>query len=206
MKKVLLLSLLLLSLVGCNKKESIHEAEISAEEMTCLDPMCSVTFQPYGNISQKEVQKYAKEFEERITALTCVVITDMKILPNKSLNSDLLNDHKNRYSASKILNTQHPNKHEVIIGITNVDITHKTSTNTDWGIQGLALLGKKSCTISTFRIRDKADVWKVISHEFVHAFNNWPHCPNNDPTCIMCDAKGKPNWKIKNSFCKRCRI
>ena len=51
----------------------------------------------------------------------------------------------------------------------------------------------------------KCDYWKVVTHEFTHTAYNYGHCPDDNPTCIMMDAKGKADFSNKNNFCKTCR-
>ena len=60
-------------------------------------------------------------------------------------------------------------------------------------------------SISDFRLKNKKrDFWKVVRHELSHSFFNLPHCPNDDPHCIVKDAKGHPDFSNKEHLCKSC--
>ena len=51
----------------------------------------------------------------------------------------------------------------------------------------------------------KRDYWKVVTHEFTHTACRYSHCPDDNPLCIMKDAKGKADFSNKEIFCKTCR-
>ena len=38
----------------------------------------------------------------------------------------------------------------------------------------------------------------------MHTFYGARHCPNDDPKCIMKDAKGHGNFAIQKYLCKDC--
>ena len=136
-----------------------------------------------------------------------LAVTKVKVLPNKSLTVELMNDAKTRYRASKILDQQQgmiKQPGDVVIGLTNEDISTSIHGYNDWGILGLSYLNKSNCVISTFRVKDKSQFWKVVLHEFGHGFLGLPHCPNNDSSCFMVDAKGKPNLTPQRHFCETC--
>ncbi|MBQ3364269.1 MAG: hypothetical protein IJG42_10005 [Muribaculaceae bacterium] len=136
-----------------------------------------------------------------------LAVTEVKVLPNKPLTKDLMNDAKTRYRASKILDLQQgmiKQPGDVVIGLTDKDISTSVHGYEDWGILGLSYLNKSNCVISTFRVKDKSQFWKVVLHEFGHGFVGLPHCPNNDSSCFMVDANGKPNLTPQRHFCDSC--
>ncbi|MBQ6228486.1 MAG: hypothetical protein IJK08_08000 [Prevotella sp.] len=45
----------------------------------------------------------------------------------------------------------------------------------------------------------------MATHEFFHAVCNMHHCPNDDPRCIMKDAKGHADFSNKEHMCKTCK-
>ena len=51
----------------------------------------------------------------------------------------------------------------------------------------------------------KSDYWKPILHEFIHTFYGAGHCPDDNPKCIMKDAKGKGTFHIQDHLCDKCR-
>jgi len=44
-----------------------------------------------------------------------------------------------------------------------------------------------------------------ILHEFMHTYYGSKHCPNDDPTCFMKDAKGKGDFKVQDKLCNSCK-
>ena len=76
----------------------------------------------------------------------------------------------------------------------------------DWGVLGLSIHGTYTCVVSDYRLKNKKrDYWKVVTHEFTHTACNYGHCPDDNPLCIMKDAKGKADFSNKVEFCKTCR-
>ena len=196
---IILISNFLLT-TSCNKSDIYKEIE-------CLDPNCELIIQPYDNFPVIKAQKLSEELKENIQEQLGISITSIQILPNKKLTQDLLNDSKTRYSANKIVNSQNKltSFHKVVIGLTDKDISTNLRGKPDWGIQGLATVGGNSCIISTYRLNKNVELWKPVIHEFIHAFWNMHHCKDDNPTCIMQDGHGKPNWNKKNSLCETCK-
>lgn len=136
-----------------------------------------------------------------------LAVTEIQVMPNKPLTEDLMNKGKTRYRASKILDQQQgfvKQPGDVVIGLTDKDISTSVHGYEDWGILGLSYLNKSNCVISTYRVKDKSQFWKVVLHEFGHGFLGLPHCPNNDSSCFMVDANGKPNLAPERHFCDSC--
>ena len=118
-----------------------------------------------------------------------------------------MNDAKTRYRAGKILNWQYgllQQAEDAVVGLTDNDISTTAHGYQDWGILGLSYLKENNCVISTFRVKDKTQFWKVVLHEFGHAFLGLDHCPSNDRTCFMVDANGKPDLAKEYHFCDSC--
>jgi archaemetzincin len=214
MKKHLTIMLLCAALLGCGAsscskdKPKSAPVEKEANEPECSCPHCHILIQPYGNFSQARAKEVAKNLEKNLQQhANDLVVTKVDILPNQPLTEDLMNKAKTRYRASKILDRQSSSVHEpdeAIIGLTDSDISTTAHGHEDWGILGLSNINKGNCVISTFRVKDKSQLWKVVLHEFGHAFLGLPHCPNNDPTCFMVDANGKPDLAKENRFCPTC--
>jgi archaemetzincin len=130
---------------------------------------------------------------------------------------DLIKDSKvsgiNKYYAIKILNTieeKYPNTQHKVLLLTNYNIcmdrTLNGVTHKNWGIFGMAKLGKKPCVVSTHNMGKnyKERLIKVSIHETGHSLGV-PHCKNTK--CVMTDAKGKGST-VDNAtiwMCKECK-
>ena len=199
MKKLTLFLLAVFSfLVSCNN---------TAEYLDCTTPVCTILLQPYDKTAEKYAKDMSKTLKERIESMDCICVQQVKVLPIKQLPDTLLNQAKTRYRATKILDFQkqsHHKSHDVIIGVTSSDISTSIHGYQDYGFQGLAYMGQENCVVSTYRLKNKKDLWKLMTHEFFHAFLHMPHCPADDPTCIMQDGHGKPNWTKRTKICNKC--
>ena len=214
-KHLIILSFALL--IGCatwscsNNAKRIKNVKLvsdSTEVAECTCPHCTILIQPYNDFSQNKALEVSKQLEGALNEhMKGLAVTKVKVLPNKTLTVELMNDAKTRYRASKILDQQQglvKQPGDVVIGLTNEDISTSVHGYEDWGILGLSYLNKSNCVISTFRVKDKSQFWKVVLHEFGHGFLGLPHCPNNDSSCFMVDANGKPNLTPERHFCDSC--
>lgn len=163
--------------------------------------------QPLGRFSQGEAEKLKSELDQHLgTCLRWKV--ECIVLPTMPLNDNLLNSAKTRYRAEKILNALSPkaNKNTIVVGMAHDDISTTLRGHEDWGIQGLSRMKANVCVISTFRVKNKADFWKLATHELTHALYDYNHCPKNDPKCIIQNANGHPNYRQKNGeLCEYCQ-
>ena len=188
-----------------NNDRNANETDLEADY--CC-PHCRILIQPYGDFSQARAKEVSRQLvhalDEHVAELA---VTDVVILPNKPLTDDLLNDAKTRYRAQKILDQQRGTRKErndVVIGLTDKDISTSIHGQEDFGILGLTYVGMNNSVISTFRVSDKSQFWKVVLHEFGHGYLGLHHCPNNDKSCFMVDAQGKPNLAPQRHFCDSC--
>ena len=185
-----------LILFGCKK----------AEQANCTCPP-TIFLQPYDNYTQKEAKQLSKVLEKKFLELYGVEF-EFEVLPNKKLSADLMNDSKSRFRADKIIDSlkKEASDHRIMIGLTHKDISVPYKGKPDWGVLGLSIHGTYACVVSDYRLKNKKrDYWKVVTHEFTHTACNYSHCPNDDPTCIMKDAKGKADFSNKVGFCRTCR-
>lgn len=202
-------------LMGCgmwsctNNAKRIKDVELASNvEPDCTCPHCRILIQPYGDFSKDKALEVSKQLKRALNEhVRGLAVTEVQVMPNKPLSEDLMNHAKTRYRASKILDQQQgmvklPG--DVVIGLTDKDISTSVHGYEDWGILGLSYLNKNNCVISTFRVKDKSQFWKVVLHEFGHGFLGLPHCPNNDSSCFMVDANGKPNLTPERHFCDSC--
>lgn len=176
------------------------------EQANCTCPP-TIFLQPYDNYTQKEAKQLSKVLEKKFLELYGVEF-EFEVLPNKKLSADLMNDNKSRYRADKIIDSlkKEASNHRIVIGLTHKDVSVPYKDKPDWGVLGLSIHGTYACVVSDYRLKDKKrDYWKVVTHEFTHTSCNYSHCPNDDPTCIMKDAKGKADFSNKIGFCKTCR-
>ena len=191
---------------NANRIEKVETVSEADAECTC--PHCRILIQLYGDFSEVRAQAVAKELENSLaTYVKDLSVTECIVLPVKTLTQDLMNDAKTRYRAGKILDQQASikrQKNDVIIGLTDCDISTTAHGYEDWGILGLSETGKSNCVISTFRVKDKSQFWKVVLHEFGHSYLGLPHCPNNDPQCFMVDCNGKPELAKEKYLCDSC--
>ena len=167
----------------------------------------TIFLQPLDNYTQQEAMQLQEVLEQRFRKIFNEGF-EFEILPNKKLSVDLMNDSKSRYRADKIINSlkKEASNHRIIIGLTHKDVSVPYKGKPDWGVLGLSIHGTYACVVSDFRLKNKKrDYWKVVTHEFTHTACNYGHCPNDDPTCIMKDAKGKADFSNKVDFCKTCR-
>ena len=192
-----------IALVGCSGK-SVNSNDQGDDDITCLCPP-TIFLQPYGNFTKKEAIMLEKELEEHLFEIFCVEL-DCEVLPALPLSDSLLNNTKSRYRADKIIKalSAKADRYHIYIGLTHKDISCSIRGKEDWGVQGLSLIPGKACVVSTFRIKDMNDFWKVTCHEFIHTYFNYHHCPKNDSSCLMQDAKGHPNFKNKKGLCLHC--
>ena len=195
-RRLLYILLTVLMLCGCKK----------TEQANCTCPP-TIFLQPYDNYTQKEANQLSKVLEKKFLELYGVEF-EFEVLPNKKFSADLMNNSKSRYRADKIIESlkKEASDHRIMIGLTHKDVSVPYKDKPDWGVLGLSIHGTYACVVSDYRLTNKKrDYWKVVTHEFTHTACNYSHCPNDDPTCIMKDAKGKADFTNKVGFCKTCR-
>jgi archaemetzincin len=162
-----------------------------------------IYIQPLGDVNYSCVYEVKKTLEMfygvKVNVKTKLEFTD-----------DILSPSKTRYDAGKILRKYDSN--DVLLILTEKDITHRKDENPEWGIFGLGFCPGKTCVISTFRLRKNVNQEKMIErltkvavHEIGHNMG-LDHCINNNE-CLMNDAGGtiKQVDSEKIWFCDKCR-
>lgn len=194
--------------------QASDDMSITLDETTAMPQKVVVNLLPMGTFTEAEARNLVGVLQRQWKALRIGDGWEFRVLPKQPLTRDLLNEAKIRYDASKILEMlkkKNPSRSNAFIALTHNDISSKMSNRphgdgpNGWGILGLASLNKCVCVVSTYRIKPKSMLWKTVTHEFLHSYYGVPHCPNDDATCIMADAKGKPKLKQENTICASCR-
>ena len=190
------------SQTSCDPAETGHH---NADTL-CTCPYVKVSLQPYVDFTQKEAMQLKDDLEKHLSLLIGEVGLQFEVLPNKPLAEELLNGAGTRYRADKIINSlaKDANGQHVIIALTHKDISVSYKGKPDWGVLGLSLIPKKACVVSTFRVKNRKDLWKVASHEFIHTCFEYQHCPDDNPKCLMKDAKGHADFSGKSTLCEKC--
>ena len=111
---------------------------------------------------------------------------------------------RERYRADSIIHwlSRRAGKDEVIIGVTAQDISTTKDSHDDWGVMGLGNCPGHACVVSSHRVRNKNNFYKVIIHEMGHNMG-LPHC--NVKTCFMRDAEGHDTTDEETDFCEKCK-
>ena len=161
-------------------------------------PHATILIQPYGNFTKKEIEKVIPKLKEELDRWAYGAWT-FEILDSKPFPTNRAIDILREQKKYKLKND------EVLMGLTHEDIKADVHNVKNYGIVGLAFLRGYVCVVSDKRLKDKSQIWKPMIHEFMHAFFASPHCPNDDPTCYMKDAKGKGNFGIQDKMCDSCK-
>lgn len=206
MKKLILIILSLCVIACTNKEENPVSIKTSSEKVKKSDECSIIYLLPFEDISKKEVMILQKDLEKHFNTLLSGKRV-FKILDNDSLPKHAYIKNRNRYRSTPILNHElHKlSGKETIIGLTHKDICTNVHEKKDYGIIGISRPNKQVCVVSDKRLSNKSDFWKPILHEYIHTYYGAKHCANDDDYCIMQDAKGKGNFKIKNKLCDSCK-
>ena len=181
----------------------------------------TVCFVPLDGISKSQIEELKNEFKENFTDKRKEVFF-VESLEHFNTPESCINKKYHRFEAGTMLKflgkqfgetaNQIADKNSVsefsdnyIIGVTNKDISTPAHGKENYGILGLSTLSGKVCVISTYRLKNKKELWKLAMHEFGHGYYSLNHCPNDDPNCIMADAKGgNPHFELKDTLCSTC--
>lgn len=221
LKTIALLFILATIFYGCKS----NNVDTEEDEFYHGPPYITVCFVPMDGISKGEMTRLMKDFKDKFAETQFepyfVDSFDAVATPDSCMNKKY-----NRLNAKKMLSFLNNKYSDLakekavkngvgkaptlfhIIGVTNKDISTAVHGKENYGIMGLSYLSSGRChasVISTYRLPRKQDLWKLATHEFCHGFYNAKHCPNNDPSCIMTDAKGgNPHLEKKDSLCLTC--
>jgi predicted Zn-dependent protease len=194
--KFILLIITLLFFANCSKQK------INDSELECCDPHALICLQPYNDFSEEEAKKLVPILEEHFN----INYGFWSFKVNKPINLPLESKVGEKYKAITVLNYEKKllQGDEIIIGLTHKDICTDIHNTKNYGIVGLSFTRSQVCLVSDKRLSNKSNFWKPILHEFMHTFYGSRHCPNDDPKCIMKDAKGHGNFAIQEYLCDSC--
>ncbi len=219
-KNSLILFAITIIAVACSTKGSNKSLNNNEEDELFHHgpPLINVFFVPMDGVSSATIEQLKEDFTTKFTDKQWEPY-NVEILEPMTTPDSCFNSEKTRYRAEKMVKTisrkyaaeikkeaKEKDWAYYIVGVTDKDISTAIHNKPDYGIMGLSYLGKgDTSVISTYRIKRKKDLWKLAAHEFCHGFYGCPHCKNDDPYCIMADAKGgNPHFEIKESLCLDC--
>jgi len=156
----------------------------------------TIEIQPYEGIPNSYIQ-------ETYVSLLKVY---PKVIINKPIELPLCGCVNGRYRADTLMKylRKMVSPSNIIIGLTDKDITCPKGKIKDWGIFGYGDCPGNVCVASSYRLNKNnksTQLYKTAVHEIGHNFG-LDHCPNTG--CLMSDAKGKNTMDKENSFCASC--
>lgn len=165
----------------------------------------SIIIQPFDVMPKSTVTIVSEKIKEIYSG--DVIVNNSIALPKNTLNQT-----RTRYRADSLIRflADLVKNGQLIIGLTNKDISTTKGKNLDYGVMGLGFCPGKSCIASTFRLKGKnrdEKLFKVAIHELAHtqglAQTNTKHCP--DKVCLMRAAEGKDHLDELKYFCSKCK-
>lgn len=197
-----------ISLTSC-KQHDTDTPKQGEDSVLCCCPHSFLQLQPYGDFSQTEAERIVQDIADNMPVLYNELGLEVSVLPSKPLPSMAYNESSGRHRADSLLayvGRQNTDKDSrvVLMGLTHKDIATSIHGQKDYGIIGYSVCPGRSSIVSTYRIKRAEDSWKTVVHEYLHT-QGVPHCPNDDPACIMYDAKGgSPKNEQKQGLCRSC--
>jgi archaemetzincin len=158
-----------------------------------------IQIQPFGNFPEEDQQYVYNAIKKHYPYVSLIKPLP---LPKKAFYAK-----RNRYKADSLLTflSSRTGEGEVIIGLTEKDISTTKDKVKDWGILGLGLCPGKSCVASTYRLskeKRQEQLFKVCIHELGHT-QGLKHCPVE--YCYMHDAEGRNTTDEETDFCPDCK-
>lgn len=203
---IIIMTACVLGSCGQNNSTSKEGQKTNEVDAICRGPQCVIKLLPYDDFSKQEVESLLpilrQSFDKWLSGSWTFEIMEPARLPQHSYVKE-----RNRYFVTPVLNYQSTllEHNEIIIGLTHKDICTNIHGVKNYGIVGISRPLKQVCLVSDKRLKEKSLYWKPILHEFMHTFYGAKHCPNDDPTCFMKDAKGHGNFKIMDRLCGSCK-
>jgi len=147
----------------------------------------------------KMKESYIKETYDNIQQVSA----HATLLPAIEMPAMAFYAPRKRYRADSLIRwmSRQAKTNEIYIGITMQDISTTKGEHADYGVMGLGYCPGKACIVSSYRLKNKENFYKLVIHELGHNMG-LQHCPV--PTCYMRDAKGGDPTGEENAFCKKC--
>ena len=174
---------LLLALTGCRSPSA--PARVT-----------TLTVAPLGGVSKASVEAVRR-------ALQATYRLDVRVASPRPLPASAFYPPRRRYRAERLIACLAKDaRTDKVLGVTNADISTTAHGRKDWGVAGLAGLGRRSGVASSFRLKGSLTrLADVAVHETAHTLGR-DHCPV--PGCTMHDAEGKVS-NVGRQLCPECR-
>jgi archaemetzincin len=186
-----------LYLVLCIFLDSCKDNTVAGEK-SAYTKAPIVHLQPFEEVPQTMIILVKERLEEMHLPVV--------VMPSIPLPKSCFYAPRNRYRADSLIRylKKRSVTDEVIMGITDNDISVTKGTVIDYGIMGLGYQPGTACVISTYRLKNKVNKHfpKLALHELGHT-QGLPHCP--EITCLMRDAEGKNHFDEQDGFCEKCK-
>jgi len=193
-------------LISCDQLST--EAEMLISNTVKRQPKAKkiIIIQPFEGLPQSTTQLIAQQLKE-------IYSGEVTVKNAISLPKHALNYNKKRYRADSLIRYlgRLVNGNQIIIGLTDKDISTTKGKHSDWGVMGLGNCPGKSCIVSVFKLKGKNRIeklFKLTIHELGHNYGlantKTKHCP--EKTCFMRDAEGKDHLTELKEFCSKCRL
>lgn len=222
-----LCGLLVMSVASCKKTAREEKDPYDGVCACCCEPLptnITVCFVPLDGIKDSQIAQLTKDFQKKFASQREYETYFYETFNRISTPDSCTNTKYNRFEAPKMisaLRAQFEDKaikkaekngkkgegliDHYIIGVTDKDISTAIHDKENYGILGLTYMDGNVSVISTYRLKNKKELWKLAAHEFCHGYFNLPHCKNDDKTCILADAKGgDPHFETKEKLCPSC--
>ena len=176
---------------------SCHEKKSKKENLLNQSVLKTVVIVPFGSDLPKNIISIVSEKIDKY-------VGNSKVLASAALPKSAFYFSRKRYRADSLLSflKSKADKNEVLVGLTNKDISTTKGSYSDWGVMGLAFRPGNAAIISSYRLKNKTMFWKVVIHELGHTAG-LNHC--KVLTCFMRDADGGDPTIYENDFCKSCK-
>lgn len=165
-------------------------------------------FLPAFILAQPEVKilplgKVSKQTVQAATKIIKLYIPQVSVLSREQMPRYTYYQPNHRYRADKLVEWlyEKAGANEVVLAVTDHDISHTKGAVYDYGIMGLANRKGRACVASSKRLRNKANYPKIVIHELGHTAG-LGHCPN--PKCYMMAGNGGDNTALETGFCIKC--
>ena len=189
----LFLLLFIIVLLACN-----HDGKKSKSVVVPIAPITTVRIRiiPLGKQSSCFNQQTFSRIKQYVSN---AVLERAEPMPKMAYYKP-----RDRYRADSIIHwlKGRAGNDEVIIGVTAQDISTTKDSHEDWGVMGLGYWPGKACVVSSHRVRNKSNFYKVILHEMGHNMG-LDHC--NVKMCFMRDAEGHDTTDEEKDFCEKCK-